>query len=169
MAGETELDRMVVRLRGDGSNYQKMLKKSAGLTQHFMTNIDARMKAHEDKFRTGQERIRIALSKTNAALGRAVVRMKAYSASIKTAGIGVMKFGGRVRTLGKSLALKATLPIVGIGFVAVRAFAKFDKAMTESLAIMTATGDETKRMRELALNLGSKGVKGPAELAEALK
>lgn len=54
-----------------------------------------------------------------------------------------------------------------VGVIAVRQFAKFNKAMTESLAIMEVSQKQTQQMTSLALRLGSEGKQGPEELAGA--
>lgn len=54
------------------------------------------------------------------------------------------KIGRKMSAIGKNLTMKVTLPIVALGVVSVKAFGDFDKAMTESLAIM---GDVSNAMR----------------------
>lgn len=81
---------------------------------------------------------------------------------------GALRNVGRMAgQLGRSLSLRITAPIAGIGFFATRAFSQFDNAMTESTSIMKVTEEQTARMRQQALELGSRGVKGPEELARS--
>jgi len=139
MAGETEVERLLVRLVGDASDYQKMLRDAE-----------------------------TAATKADASIARSFAKMAAsVSKSLKLAGESLVKFGRGVQRVGRAMALSLTAPIVtGFG-AAVKAFADFDKAMIESTSIMSVTAKQTKEMRELATELGSQGVKGPAELAEA--
>lgn len=139
MAGEVEVERLLVRLVGDASNYQRMLS-------------DAQVQS---------ERSTKSIIKSFANLASKVTR------SLRLAGTSVTKFGRKLQSLGRSVALKLTAPIVlGFGF-AVKAFADFDKAMIESTSIMEVTASQTAKMRNLALELGTKGIQGPAELAKA--
>jgi TP901 family phage tail tape measure protein len=110
------VDTMVVKLLGDGSSYQKMLRQAVKTTERTT------------------KRIRQSLTR-----------------------------------LGRSLSLSLTAPLSIIGGVAVKSFADFDKAMTESTAIMKTTESQISRMRETALSLSTSGdvAKGPRDLAEA--
>tara|TARA_R110000824_G_scaffold172434_1_gene350263 strand:+ start:2087 stop:4531 length:2445 start_codon:yes stop_codon:yes gene_type:complete len=109
--GATEVERLVVRLLGDGSGYARMLKG-------------------------------------------AVAGTKAAAAKMKSAGLRM------------STAL--TLPLAIMGGLAVKSFADFDQAMTESTSIMGNLSDTTtKSMRNLALELSGKGIQAPKELADS--
>lgn len=75
--------------------------------------------------------------------------------------------------LGRAIASAAKLTgVLSVAFVdlarrAVREYAKFDKALTESQAIMKLTGTEAEEMKRVALDLGKETVFGPEELAGA--
>lgn len=73
----------------------------------------------------------------------------------------------RLKAFGKTMTTFVTAPLAMMGGMAVREFSKFDEAMTESLAIMTATTEQAARMREQALKLSSEGAKGPDEIARS--
>jgi TP901 family phage tail tape measure protein len=83
-----------------------------------------------------------------------------YRRTLKRAQEQTMKWGTR-------MTAAVTAPIAGMGALAVREFAGFDQAMTESLSIMKTTEEQTKRMQQTALNLSKNSVKGPRELAES--
>lgn len=53
--------------------------------------------------------------------------------------------GAKLTAAGRTLTMGLTLPIVGMGFAAVKSFADFDAAMTQSTAIM---GDLSDAMRD---------------------
>ena len=106
----TEVERLIVRLIGDSTSYEKMLRRAQGLT-------------------------------------------KATAAKMKA--------------IGTRMSLAVTAPIVGLGALATREFASFDKAMTESTSIMKVTEEQIKSMRETALSLSGQAVQGPTELARA--
>jgi TP901 family phage tail tape measure protein len=73
--------------------------------------------------------------------------------SAKMAGVGrsVQSFGKGMERMGGQLTRNVTLPIVGLGGLAVKAFADFDSAMTQSLAIMGDVSEEqSDRMQKAA-------------------
>jgi hypothetical protein len=76
--------------------------------------------------------------------------------SAKMAGVGksVQSFGKGMERMGGQLTRNVTLPIVGLGGLAVKAFADFDSAMTQSLAIMGDVSEEqSDRMQKAARKL----------------
>jgi TP901 family phage tail tape measure protein len=93
------------------------------------------------------------------------LQSESMTLSGKLAGVGksVQSFGKGMERFGGQLTRSVTLPIVGIGGLAVKAFADFDAAMTQSLAIMGDVSEEQsdrmqKAAREVAttLNLSHK-------------
>jgi len=77
------------------------------------------------------------------------------------------KVGNASKRVGRAMRTYLTLPLLGVGAFAVRQFSKFDQAMTESTSIMKTPGDQIERMRNLALELSTKAVQGPEELARS--
>lgn len=110
MAGETEIDRMLVRLIGDGSSYKMMMQEASMMTK---------------------------------------------------------QLGAQVTQLGTTLTKKLTVPLGIAAGVAVKSFASFDQAMTESTSIMKATTEQVERMKKTALELSGKTAQSPKELAES--
>ncbi|KKN23031.1 hypothetical protein LCGC14_0909020 [marine sediment metagenome] len=127
----TEIERLLVRLVGDATSYQKMLR-------------DAQVSAKQ----------------AAAVVQSAGQKMEQIAASLK-------RFGASMSRFGRSLALRVTAPLTIMGGLAVHAFAKFDKAMTESTSIMQTTGNQVEQMRELALELSTRATQGPKDLAES--
>src|SRR5690606_31538789 len=102
---------------------------------------------------------------------RLVVRLlgdgTSYINTIKTAQSLTKKFSDWLTRLGRTLTKAITAPLTIAGGTAIKTFADFDKAMTESTSIMKVTAEQTDRMRKQALKLSSEGVQGPAKLAES--
>jgi len=70
--------------------------------------------------------------------------------------------------LGKSLTMGLTAPLAAIGVGSVAAFASFDKAMTESLAIMGGISDSMReKMENVAKTISEKTTFSATELAQA--
>jgi len=74
----------------------------------------------------------------------------------------------RLTTIGRSMTMRVTAPLIAMGGASVKAFASFDDAMTKSLAIMSdITPQLRKEMEKLALEISSKGVVSAKELARS--
>ena len=139
MATEAEIERMVFRLIGDGSKYQKML-------------VDAQTQTR----------------KTAKELTSALNRVEKLEKKVNRAGEGILKSAKRMRQVGRTLTTRVSLPIAGMAGLAVNEFAKFDKAMIESTSIMGNLSDSTRaEMRELATTLSEGAIQAPDELAKS--
>ena len=62
----------------------------------------------------------------------------------------MQKYGKQMTATGKKMTTGLTLPIIGMGAVAVKSAADFDKSMTESIAIMKTTAKQEKEMEKVA-------------------
>lgn len=160
MAAATEMERLLVRLTGDGSSYQRMLKKSTQDTEKFRRDVNGKLRDVRGKFVAEQSRIRASLALTGK-------MFTGFGLNLTALGRGFRNFGSSLRRFGSRLLIGLTLPLTVIGGLAVRSFAKFDQAMTESTSIMKVTIQQTERMREVALDLSTRAVQGPSELAES--
>lgn len=123
MATEAEIERMIIRLMGDASHYERTLDKATKATHVFARQV----------------------------------------------GQTLQRVGQSIRNFGSAMRTYLTLPIIGGGVGSLKLFGDFDKAMTESLAIMTTTEEQAKRMRKTALDLPFSGkvLQSPRDLAEA--
>jgi TP901 family phage tail tape measure protein len=86
------------------------------------------------------------------------LQSESMTLSGKLAGVGksVQSFGKGMERMGGQLTRNVTLPIVGLGGLAVKAFADFDSAMTQSLAIMGDVSEEqSDRMQKAARNVAT--------------
>lgn len=155
MAAATEIERLVVRLTGDGAQYVGMLKKASAETQTFVRGIDGRLRDAQGRFVTRQRQMQIELGET--------------AAKLKATALRVGELGRKMTAAGRTLSLKLTAPLTLLGGLAVRSFAKFDQAMTESTSIMQVTTQQIAAMRETAIELSADGrvLQGPEELAKS--
>lgn len=148
MATATEIERLVVKLTGENSDYTKMLKKSSRDTKMYTDKMGRLHDKSSGRFIKNQTKMQHAL--------------------LRTAGV-LKKSGKAMKSWGMSMSLKATLPIVTVGTIAVKAFADFDNAMIESTSIMDVTTQQIAKMRDTALSLSSSGqvLQGPKDIAKA--
>lgn len=141
MSQEKEIERLVIRLIGDGTKYQKMLQEAE-----------------------------MATKKTEQTVTRSITKLERVQQKLNAIGAGFINVGRRMSSMGRSMALRVTAPLTLIGGLAAREFGKFDKAMVESTSIMRGATDEQKKsMRSVALEMVKSGnyLQGPDELAKS--
>lgn len=95
---------------------------------------------------------------------RAAGAMETFS---KKAG-RLKKKGSELRGIGRSMATSVTLPLVGIGYLAIKTAAAFDKAMAQVGVASGAGGKKLQKMRDYAMEMGAKTVFSANESAEAM-
>jgi phage-related minor tail protein len=83
---------------------------------------------------------------------------------------GIDRFGKKMQSVGKSLTRNVTLPIVGLGAAAVKAFSDFEDKLTQSFAIMGDLSEDMKNdmsdaAREVAKNLVCRMLKRPSRFS----
>lgn len=101
------------------------------------------------------------VSALDAAVAKSQSRMSAMGATLSTTG---KKMSG----VGRSMTRSLTMPIVGLGYAAVKSFGDFDKAMTESLAILSGVTPKIRRQMEAtARTVGKTTVISAEEAANA--
>lgn len=148
MAIGTEVERLIVRLMGDGKNYEDMLRRAENRTRTY-TDKAGRM---HDKL-----------------TGKFVSGQAVMAASLRRTGLAMKRAGASMRSLGRSAITRVTLPLTIMAGASVKAFSNFDKAMVESTSIMKLTGDQAERMRQQAIGLSMSGqaLQGPKDLAKS--
>ena len=104
-------------------------------------------------------------------LEKLVVRLladdKQYQRTIDRVEKRTAAMARKLTATGAKMTAAITLPILAMGAVAVREFARFDQAMTQSTSIMDVTAEQTAKMRDLATELGGQTIQGPTKLAES--
>lgn len=74
----------------------------------------------------------------------------------------------RVEDLGKKFTKYLTVPLTGIGTLAIREFANFESAMSKVQATTSATGDEMVLLTAKARELGKSTIYSAEEVAQAM-
>ncbi len=105
-------------------------------------------------------------------LGSVVVYLKANVTQYNTAMAGAVKTlnrtSRRLTSMGTKMSLRATLPLMLLGRAAVKEFASFDDAMTQSIAIMKdVTPEIRKQMEEIAKSIALRSITAPTMLAKS--
>ncbi len=85
---------------------------------------------------------------------RAGFDLKAFSTSSQNLTRSLQKTGAKMKSIGKSMSMSLTAPIVGLGAVAVKTFADFEQSMAKVQAISGATGKDFEALTQKAKDLG---------------
>lgn len=99
-----------------------------------------------------------------------------FDQKLKSAQTSMDKFGNKMKSLsdkagslGKKMTAGLTLPIAGLGAMAIKVGAEFEKGMSQVMAISGATGQEMKELETLARDMGATTKFSASEAAEGLK
>jgi len=91
-----------------------------------------------------------------------------YTRAMNKASARLDKMGKKFRRTGRSMSLYVTAPLAIVGGAAVKAFANFDDAMTQSLAIMDDVGPVMrKEMEDTAKVMSSQTITSATDLAKS--
>lgn len=89
--------------------------------------------------------------------------------ALEPVGQKMQDVGKEMESIGKDLTKKITLPLVGLGAVAIKVGSDFEAGMSEVGAISGATGNDLKMLEEKAKEMGATTKFSASESAEALK
>ena len=140
MSTETELEKIVVRLIGDASSYNKMLSDADKSTQKTMTSIE----------RMGKN-------------------IEAVQKQLERVGAGITRFGQGLRGIGTAASLAITAPITALAGVATNEFNQFESALSRMKGLVGLSNEEIKGFKEEILKLAVVTGKAPLELAQAME
>lgn len=87
---------------------------------------------------------------------------------VESMGTGLQKAGEKISSVGSKLTLGVTAPIAGLGAAAIKTASDFESTMSQVSAISGATGDDFKKLEDLAKKMGETTKFSASEAAEAL-
>jgi len=94
--------------------------------------------------------------------------MKAFSTSSQNLSRSLKSTGKKMQSVGKSMSMSLTAPIVGLGGLAVKTFADFQQSMAKVQAISGATGDDFLALTKTAKDLGISTRFAASEVSELM-
>jgi phage-related minor tail protein len=92
--------------------------------------------------------------------------LKGFEKAMKKAQRSIKKFGTSMKKTGQNLTRNVTLPIIGLGTVAVKTFADFEQSMLKVKAVSGATANEFKNLQNSARELGSSTMFTASQVAD---
>ncbi len=94
--------------------------------------------------------------------------ISSLSKGLQTAQKKIQKVSATFTKAGTKLTASISAPLLALGGAAVGVSQKFEQSMANAASVAGATGDELKRMTELAREMGSKTVFSASDAADAL-
>jgi TP901 family phage tail tape measure protein len=94
--------------------------------------------------------------------------LQAANQSFDSFGSKLDAVSAKAGALGKSMSLKVTTPLLGIGTAAVMTFANFEQAMADVASVTDLTGQEFDQLSALARKLGTDTSYSATESAQAI-
>ena len=92
--------------------------------------------------------------------------LRGFERAMKKAQRTVKKFGASMQRTGRNLTRNITLPVIGLGTVAVKTFADFEQSMLKVKAVSGATDAEFKTLTETAKKLGASTMFTASQVAD---
>ena len=92
--------------------------------------------------------------------------LTSFERGMKKAQKDLTKFGRNLKRTGQTLTRSLTLPIIGLGAVAVKTFMDFEQSMLKVKAISGATDQEFKALTESARELGASTMFTASQVSE---
>ena len=92
--------------------------------------------------------------------------LKGFEKAMKKAQRSIGKFGASMKRTGANLTRNETLPIIGLGAVAVKTFATFEQSMLKVKAVSGATATEFKQLQNSARELGASTMFTASQVAD---
>ena len=89
-----------------------------------------------------------------------------FNRAMKKAQMKVKGFGRSMKNVGRSMTTGLTMPIIGLGAIAIKTFANFEQAMLKVKAVSGATASEFKSLEANAKRLGSSTMFTASQVAE---
>lgn len=80
------------------------------------------------------------------------------TAKMESVGKNMQRIGGSITSVGKTMSVALTAPIVGLGVLAVKEFGEFDEAVRRAGAFVEATEEQMNSLRDTAIS-AAKGTK----------
>jgi hypothetical protein len=92
--------------------------------------------------------------------------LRGFERAMKKAQRSIKKFGSSMKRTGANLSRNLTLPIIGLGAIALKTFADFEQSMLKVKAVSGATGEQFKMLTDNAKALGAATMFSASQVAD---
>lgn len=93
---------------------------------------------------------------------------KGFTSSLKKVEGRLNKLGGKLSKIGSSMTTSVSMPLIGLGAIAVKTASEFEASMTKIQTLVGLPKDAVDQLGDSVLNLSGKVATGPKELADGL-
>tara|TARA_Y100000817_G_C16853198_1_gene542883 strand:+ start:189 stop:2624 length:2436 start_codon:yes stop_codon:yes gene_type:complete len=93
---------------------------------------------------------------------------KAFTSSLKSIEGKLGKFSRKLGSIGSSMTTNVSMPLLGIGAMAVKTASEFDASMTKIQTLVGASAEEVDSLKNSVLELAGETATAPKDLAEGL-
>jgi len=90
------------------------------------------------------------------------------SKTIEGVGNRFESMGKKMNSVGKKMTMGLSMPLAGIGTLAIKTGAQFEQSMANAASVSGATGEEFKKMQKIAREMGKATVFSASEAADAM-
>lgn len=143
------------------ANYEKQLEEAKKQYGDSSSEVD-KYERQLLEARTAEQTLANEIKTTNTALVEQNNKLKQTSEQLKTA-------GDKMTSVGKSLSMKVTAPIAGVGAAAIKIGSDFEAGMSKVSAVSGATGKEFDALEKQARDLGKSTQFSATEAAEGME
>lgn len=140
---------------------EKAVKSNARSIQNYETNMN-KANTQVVKTKAELEKINNELDKSNNKWLKASEGLQKHSDRLRS-------IGGKISDVGKSLTTKVSVPLAGVGIAASKVGMDFEAEMSKVQAISGATGEDFKKLKAKAEEMGAKTKFSATESAKALE
>ncbi len=177
MPGESEIERMVVRILGDTSVLQKAVKQAQRVvgdleqTEKELTRQEKELQAAQKRGAQITKQVENAtetyareMKELNSLLKKGTISQETFNRAQKTAqrtyrmsSTALGELGSKMQSIGRTSTLAVTLPIIGIGAAAIKAGSDLDSAFTGVKKTVEGSSEQLQKVRSDLEALGTTG------------
>ena len=150
----------VDRLTGEYKKAGKAVEANAKQTQNYQTNLN---KASTEMVKTQGE-----LRKVNDELDKSNNKWLQTSKTLKKSSDRLTDTGGKISDVGKSITTKMSVPLAGLGVVAVKTTADYNDSMSQLKAVTNSSTEDMGKLNKQAKAMGIQTRYSAKEAADSM-
>jgi len=150
----------VDRLSGEHKKAEKAVEANAKQTQNYQTNLN---KASAEMVKTQGE-----LRKVNGELDKSNNKWLQTSETLKKSSDRLTDTGEKITKTGKTITTKMSVPLAGLGVVALKTTADYDDSMSQLQAVTNSSSEDMGKLNKKAKEMGIQTRYSAKEAADSM-
>ena len=163
-ATEREIERLIVRLVGDGKQYEQTLRAAGTQTKKYTQDLQGRLRDAQGKFVNMQQRMALGITRTGRALGPVSAAFTRFGARVMAVGNTLGAFLAKVRAGLLKFAIYVVAPAAAI----FKLGSDFEAEMSKIVGLVGVARDQVNAWSKDILRLAPQLGKAPKEMAQAM-